>query len=107
MLERLKKWWRRRSAPAPIAPQQMQALVEINLLEIHLAALDGLRTQATSVEKVRTRTHAWLATFRRHGLSGSREWAELKAEARTLNQELTTILAARQHIVPSPDPPTD
>ncbi|MCE4344080.1 hypothetical protein E1J28_20360 [Xanthomonas hortorum pv. vitians] len=94
MLNRLKHWWSQRRPPRPMAPEQMQALVEINLLEIQLATLDSLRTQAASDETVSPRTHAWLATVRRHGLRVSRDWAKLKAEARALNRELAPILDA-------------
>lgn len=104
MLKRLRSWWCQRRAPIPMAPQQMQALVEINLLEIHLAALDGLRPQVASDGTVCTRVRAWLATFRRQGLSGPCDWAELKAGARALNRELAAILAARQRLAPSSGP---
>lgn len=107
MLKRLRSWWCQQHAPIPMAPQQMQALVEINLLEIHLAALDGLRPQVAPDRTVCTQVRAWLDTFRRQGLSGPCDWPELKAGARALNRELAAILAARQGVTPSPGPSTN
>ncbi|WP_435815257.1 hypothetical protein ACLMM6_05050 [Xanthomonas campestris pv. incanae] len=94
MLNRLKQWWSQRRPPRPMAPEQMQALVEINLLEIQLATLDSRRTRAAFNEAVSTRISAWLATLRRQGLNVSHDWAKLKAEARALNRELAPILNA-------------
>lgn len=94
MLNRLKQWWSQRRPPRPMAPEQMQALVEINLLEIQLATLDSRRIGAAYNGAVSTRIRAWLATLRRQGLNVSHDWAKLKAEARALNRELAPILHA-------------
>ncbi|MFW9437095.1 hypothetical protein ACE8C5_00400 [Xanthomonas euvesicatoria] len=84
-----------------MAPEQMQALVDINLLEIQLAALDALKPSSPAAEAARLRAHACLSLIT--GLDGSKTpaWGELRAEARALNRELAALLAAAQIDAPS------
>lgn len=101
MLKRLRRWWLQRDAPSPMAPEQLQALMDINLLEIQLAALDALRPSTPAAEATRLRSHAWLASVRGQGPVGTPNWSELRAEARALNRDLATALAAAQIDAPS------
>ncbi|HEL2981825.1 TPA: hypothetical protein UL927_000174 [Stenotrophomonas maltophilia] len=101
MLKRLRRWWLRRHAPCPMAPEQMQALVDINLLEIQLAALDALKPSTPAAEATRLRSHAWLASVRGQGPVGTPNWSELRAEARALNRDLAAALAAAHVAAPS------
>jgi len=100
MLKRLRRWWLRRHAPSPMAPEQLQALMDINLLEIQLAALDALKSSTPAAEAARLRSHAWLASVHGQSQSSSPNWSELRADARALNRELAALLAAAR--VPAP-----
>lgn len=101
MLKRLRRWWLRRHAPCPMAPEQMQALVDINLLEIQLAALDALKPSSPAAEAARLRAHTCLSSVGRQGGGGTPNWNELRADARALNRELAAVLAAAQVDAPS------
>ena len=101
MLKRLRRWWLQRDAPSPMAPEQLQALMDINLLEIQLAALDALRPSTPAAEATRLRSHAWLASVRGQGPVGTPNWSELRAEARALNRDLAAALAAAHGAAPS------
>jgi len=84
-----------------MAPEQMQALVDINLLEIQLAALDALKPSTPAAEAAQLRSHAWLASVPREGRIGTANWCDLRADARALNREIAAVLAAAQIDAPS------
>ena len=87
--------------PSSMAPEQMQALMDINLLEIQLAALDALKPSTPAAEAASLRSHSWLASVRGQGQSWSPNWSDLRADARALNRELAAVLAAAQAAAPS------
>lgn len=101
MLKRLRRWWLRRHAPSPMASEHMQALIEINLLEIQLSALEALNPSTPATEATKLRARVCLSLVPCLDESKTPAWSELWTAARALNRELAAVLAAAQIDAPS------
>ncbi|UKE46253.1 MULTISPECIES: hypothetical protein [Xanthomonas translucens group] len=102
MLKRLKKWLGNGFESPRAAPVQMQALIEVNLVELNLASLDALRAVAGDSEPlpIRLSAQTWLGGLKERANTDERAWETVALEAWALNRELASILAAHQHPPP-------
>lgn len=102
MLKRLKKWLGKRVESPRAVPVQMQALIEVNLVELNLASLDALHAAAGDGEAlpIRLSAQTWLAGLRERAHADERAWETVASEARAFNRQLASILAAHQNPAP-------
>ncbi len=96
MLKRLKGWLGQERAPLRVSQMQMHALIEVNLLELNLASLDATyaAAEASNAVPVHHKAHAWLDGFKRQPRTARRDWEEVGLEARALNRQLKSAMAA-------------
>lgn len=96
MLKRLKRWLVRVRAPLKVSQMQMHALIEVNLLELHLSSLDATyaAAEASNAVPVHLKAHAWLDGFKRTPPAARRDWEVVGSEARALNRQLKSAITA-------------
>ncbi|MFG6108331.1 MULTISPECIES: hypothetical protein [Stenotrophomonas] len=102
MLKRLKKWLGKGVESPRTVPVQMQALIEVNLVELNLASLDALRGATGHGEplSIRLSAQTWLGGLKERANADERAWETVALEARAFNRQLASILAAHQHPAP-------
>lgn len=101
MLKRLKKWLGK-GVESRAVSLKMQALIEVNLVELNLASLDAFHAAAGDGEPlpIRLSAQTWLGGLRERAHADERAWETLALEGRAFNRQLASILAAHQHPAP-------